>query len=64
VVHGEIYGYIWIIADGNPLSDLDRMAIESGATISALMMLHQEAVQSAEALAQGKPAFTVDSRRP
>ena len=53
VVHGEIYGYIWIIADGNPLSDLDRMAIESGATISALMMLHQEAVQSAEASLKG-----------
>jgi purine catabolism regulator len=53
VVHGEIYGYVWIIADDRPLSDLDRMAIESGATIAALMMLHQEAIQSAEASLKG-----------
>ena len=49
VVHGDIYGYVWIIADDRPLNDLDHMAIESGATIAALMLLHQEAVQSAEA---------------
>ena len=53
VVHGEIYGYLWIIADDRPLSDLDRMAIESGSTIAALMLLHQEAVQSAEASLKG-----------
>lgn len=53
VVHGEIYGYIWIIADGSPLTDLDHMAIESGATIAAVMMLHQEAVQTAEASLKG-----------
>lgn len=53
VVHSEIYGYVWIIADDRPLSDLDRMAIESGATIAALMMLHQEAVQNAEASLKG-----------
>ena len=53
VVHGEIYGYIWIIADGSPLTDIDRLAIESGATVAALMMLHQEAVQTAEASLKG-----------
>ncbi|MBC7814336.1 MAG: PucR family transcriptional regulator ligand-binding domain-containing protein, partial [Burkholderiales bacterium] len=53
VVHGEVYGYMWIIADDRPLSDLDQMAIESGATIAALMLLHQEAVQSAEASLKG-----------
>lgn len=53
VVHGEIYGYMWIIADGSPLTDLDRMALESGATIAALMMLHQESVQTAEASLKG-----------
>jgi purine catabolism regulator len=53
VVHGDIYGYVWIIAHDRPLSDLDHMAIESGATIAALMMLHQEAVQSAEASLKG-----------
>ena len=53
VVHGDIYGYVWIIADDRPLTDLDHMAIESGATIAALMLLHQEAVQSAEASLKG-----------
>lgn len=53
VVHGDIYGYFWIIAADQPLSDLERLAIESGATIAALMLLHQEAVQSAEASLKG-----------
>lgn len=53
VVHGEIYGYMWIIADGSPLSDIDRLALESGATVAALMMLHREAVQTAEASLKG-----------
>jgi purine catabolism regulator len=53
VVHGDIYGYLWIIADDRPLADLDRMAIESGATIAALIMFYQEAIQSAEASLKG-----------
>ena len=53
VVHGEIYGYMWIIADDRPLNDLDRVAIETGATIAALILLHQEAVQVAEASLKG-----------
>lgn len=54
VVHGEIYGYVWIIADSDrALSDIDRMAIESGATIAALMLLHQESIQVAEASLKG-----------
>jgi purine catabolism regulator len=53
VVQGEIYGYMWIIADDRPLQDLDRMAIESGATIAAVIMLYQEAAQNAEATLKG-----------
>ena len=53
VVHGEIYGYMWIIADNHALSEIDRMAIESGSMIAALMMLYQESVQSAEATLKG-----------
>lgn len=53
VVHGDIYGYVWIIAHGRPLTDLDRIAINSGATIAALMLLYQESVQSAEASLKG-----------
>jgi purine catabolism regulator len=53
VVHSNIYGYVWIIADDRPISNLDSMAIEIGATIAALMLLHQEAIQSAEASLKG-----------
>lgn len=54
VVHGEVYGYMWIIADERPLSDLEQMAIESGATIAALMLLRQETVQREEATQRGE----------
>lgn len=53
VVHGSIYGYMWIIADDHSISEIDMMAIEIGATIAALMMLYQESVQSAEASVKG-----------
>lgn len=53
VVQGEIYGYVWIIADDRPVTELDYMAIESGATIAGLMMLYQEATQGAEASLKG-----------
>ncbi len=53
VVHGDVYGYVWIIAHDRPLTDLDGMAISIGATIAALMMLYQESVQSAEASLKG-----------
>jgi PucR family transcriptional regulator, purine catabolism regulatory protein len=53
VVHGDIYGYVWIIAHDRPLTELDSMAIISGATVAAVMMLHQESVQSAESSLKG-----------
>lgn len=53
VVHGSIYGYLWIIADDRPLSKLDAMAIESGATVAALIRLYQEMVANTEATLKG-----------
>ena len=53
VVHGEIYGYMWIIADVHVLSPIDMMAIEIGATVAALLMLYQESLQTAEASHKG-----------
>jgi len=53
VVHGEIYGYMWIIADVHGLSQIDMMAIEVGATVAALLMLYQESVHTAEASLKG-----------
>ncbi|MBK8135004.1 MAG: PucR family transcriptional regulator ligand-binding domain-containing protein [Chloroflexi bacterium] len=53
VVNGEIFGYVWIIADGSPLSELEQMAVESGSTIAALMLLRQEKTQREEAVERG-----------
>ncbi len=53
VVHGDIYGYVWIIAHNRKLTELDSIAINIGATVAALMMLYQESVQSAEASLKG-----------
>jgi purine catabolism regulator len=53
VVHGEIIGFMWLIADDRPLGDLDRMAIEAGATVAALLLLRQDAVQREEAAQRG-----------
>lgn len=53
VVHGEIYGYMWIIADVHALSQIDMMAVEIGATVAALLMLYQESVHTAEASLKG-----------
>ena len=53
VVQGEIYGYMWIIADVQALTPIDMMAIEIGATVAALLMLYQESRQAAEASLKG-----------
>ncbi len=48
MVGGEVYGYTWLIADARPLGELDRMAIETAATIAALIMLREQAIQETE----------------
>ncbi len=48
VVGGEVYGYTWLIADARPLGELDRMAIESAATIAALIMLREQTIRETE----------------
>ncbi|MCY4145771.1 MAG: PucR family transcriptional regulator ligand-binding domain-containing protein [Chloroflexi bacterium] len=53
VVHSEIYGYMWIIADVQALTPIDMMAIEIGATVAALLMLHRESLAAAEASLKG-----------
>lgn len=53
IIHGEVIGYMWIIADGHPFTELEHMAIESGATVAALMMLRQDAMQREEATRRG-----------
>ena len=50
VVQGEIYGYMWIIADVHALNPIDMMAIEIGATVAALLMLYEDLLNAAEAV--------------
>jgi hypothetical protein len=47
IVDGEIIGYVWIIAGENRLDALDELAIEHAATVAALIMHKERAVQYA-----------------
>jgi purine catabolism regulator len=47
IVAGEIIGYVWIIAGENRLDALDELAIEHAATVVALIMHKERAVQYA-----------------
>lgn len=53
VIHGEVIGYMWIIGDEHPFTELEHMAIESGTTVAALMLLRQNAMQQEEANRRG-----------
>lgn len=53
IVDRDIHGYIWIISGGRPLTDLDELAVDHGATVAALIMLKEEAVHEAEAALRG-----------
>ena len=47
IVAGEIIGYVWIIAGEHHLDELDELAIEHAATVAALIMHKERAVQYA-----------------
>ena len=47
IVAGEIIGYVWIIAGEKRLDALDELAIEHAATVAALIMHKERAVQYA-----------------
>lgn len=53
VAGGEIYGYIWIVAGDRPLTGLDELAIEGAATVSALLLLKEQAVREARQSQRG-----------
>lgn len=53
VVDREIHGYIWLIAGDHPLTPLDEMAIRHGATVAALILFKEIAVQEAEEKRKG-----------
>jgi purine catabolism regulator len=53
VVDRQIHGYIWLIAGDHPLTALDEMAIKHGATVAALILFKEIAVQEAEEKQKG-----------
>ncbi len=53
VVAREIHGYIWIIAGERALTDLDQLAITHGATVTALVLLKEQAVRDTEERLRG-----------
>lgn len=53
IVGGEVYGYIWIVSGNRPLTRLDERAIESAATVAALALLKERAVQETQQTLRG-----------
>jgi purine catabolism regulator len=44
----EVHGYVWLIVEDRPISELDMIAIEHAATVAALILLKEKAVYEAE----------------
>lgn len=53
IVDREPHGYIWLVGDPHPWTELDEAALGHGATVAALMILKQQAVQEAQAELRG-----------
>lgn len=53
IVGREIYGYIWTITGEPAMREMDEIATRHGATIAALMMFKERAIQEAEAALRG-----------
>ena len=48
LVGSQLFGYIWIIASSQPLTELDTLVIERGAVVAALILSRQETIYEAE----------------
>lgn len=53
VIGREVYGYIWTLAGDRPLTDVDVLAIESASTVTALVLLKEQAVREAQNTLRG-----------
>jgi purine catabolism regulator len=53
IVDRKVYGYIWIIVGDQPLTELNELAINHGATVAALIMLKEQAVREAQEAMRG-----------
>lgn len=54
IVDQAIVAYIWIIAEERPLTQLDELAISHAATVAALILFKEQAVQQARDEQQGE----------
>jgi hypothetical protein len=48
LVGSQLFGYIWIIASDQPLTELDTLVIERGAVVAALILSRQETIYETE----------------
>jgi purine catabolism regulator len=53
IVDREIHGYLWVIIDDQPVSQLDERAISHAATVAALIIFKDLAVRRAEEAQRG-----------
>lgn len=53
IVDREIYGYIWMLAGDDSLTELDKLALGHAATVAALILFKERAVQEAEEVLRG-----------
>ena len=53
VVGQESYGYIWLISGVQPLTPLDELALNHGATVAALILVKEQAIREVEERLQG-----------
>ena len=54
LIGDQLFGYIWIIANGDSLTQLDYLAIERGAIVAALILSRDLAVYEAEQRGKSK----------
>jgi len=64
VVEREIYGYLWLIAGDEPLSEADTMTIERAAIVAAVIMLKDATVKQTVARLQADVVSQLLSKHP
>lgn len=64
IVERRVYGYLWLIAGDEPLTEADTMTIERAATVAALIMLKETAVRQTEARLQADVISQLLSEHP
>lgn len=64
VFERDVYGYLWLIAGDEPLTEADTFTIERAATIAALIVLKETAIRQTEARLQADVLSQLLSEHP